>query len=71
MGGGTIEFDPSATNYAANDTGFNLAPLPTGGPLPFTIGPASVPEPASLSLGIVASLVGLGRAWVRRRKRAA
>jgi hypothetical protein len=70
-GSGSILFDPTpgANQYAAEDTGFNFAPLPTGGPLSFTI--ASVPEPASLCLGLVASLVGLGYAWCRHRKPAA
>jgi hypothetical protein len=66
-GSGSIEFDPTpgANQYAADDTGFNFAPLPTGGPLLFTI--ASVPEPSTLTLGLVASLVGLGYARSRRR----
>jgi hypothetical protein len=65
-GSGSILFDPTpgANQYAADDTGFNFAPLPTGGPLAFTI--ASVPEPSSLSLGLVASLVGFGYALSRR-----
>jgi hypothetical protein len=68
-GSGSILFDPTpgANQYAADDTGFNFAPLPTGDPLSFNI----VPEPSSLSLGLVASLVGLGYAWRRRRKPAA
>jgi hypothetical protein len=67
-GSGNILFDstPGANQYAADDTGFNFAPLPTGGPLAFTI--ASVPEPASLTLGLVATLVGLGYAGSRRRR---
>jgi len=70
-GSGSILFDPTsgANQYAADDTGFNYAPLPTGGPLSFAIG--SVPEPSSLSVALVASLVGLGYAWRRRRKPAA
>jgi hypothetical protein len=65
-GSGSILFDPTpgANQYAADDTGFNFAPLPTGAPLVFAI--ASVPEPSSLSLGLVASLVGCGYARSRR-----
>jgi hypothetical protein len=57
-GSGSILFDPTpgANQYAADDTGFNFAPLPTGNSLAFTISPsvASIPEPAS------AALLGLG-----------
>ncbi len=62
-----MEFDstPGANQYTADDTGFNFAPLPTGGPLFFTI--AAVPEPSTLTLGLVASLLGLGYARSRRR----
>lgn len=65
---GSILFDPTpgANEYAADDTGFNYAPLPTGGPLLFSI--SSVPEPSSLVLGVVASLTGLGFTWCRRRR---
>jgi hypothetical protein len=66
-GSGSIAFDPTpgANEYAADDTGFNFAPLPTGGPLIFTI--ASVPEPSTLTLGLLGSLVCLGYARSRRR----
>ena len=32
-GSGSIALDPANTTYGATSTGFNLAPLPTGGPL--------------------------------------
>ncbi|MFL5243062.1 MAG: PEP-CTERM sorting domain-containing protein [Gemmataceae bacterium] len=63
-GSGTIQFDSTAdaNRYAANDTGFNFAPLPTGGPLAFTINPAAagVPEPASMALATIGVLGLLG-----------
>ncbi len=67
-GSGSILFNPAAgaNEYAADDTGFNYAPLPTGSPLSFSI--SSVPEPSSLSLGILASLAGLGFTWCRQRR---
>jgi PEP-CTERM motif len=70
-GSGSIGFDPTplANKYAATDTQFAFAQLPTGGPLSFTI--TAVPEPSTFSLGLVSSLVGLGYAWCRRRKPAA
>lgn len=67
-GSGSILFDPTpgANQYAADDTGFNFAPLPTGGPLPFVI--SSVPEPSSLSLAMVGLLVSLGLVCGRHRR---
>jgi hypothetical protein len=72
-GSGTIQFASTAgaNQYAANDTGFNLSPIPTGGSLAFDIGPAitgsAVPEPSSLGLlaafGPAAALAG----WMRRK----
>lgn len=69
-GDGSISFDTSvATNnqYASNTTpNFYYIPLPTGGPLSVSI--SSVPEPSSLFLGGIASLLGLTYAGYRRRK---
>ena len=67
-GSGSILFDPTpgANQYAADDTGFNFAPLPTGDPLPFVI--SSVPEPSSLSLSLIGFLVGLGCVWYHYRR---
>ena len=72
-GSGTIQFASTAgaNQYAADDTGFNLSPIPTGSSLAFDIGPAitgsAVPEPSSLGLvgvfGPAAALVG----WMRRK----
>jgi hypothetical protein len=69
-GSGSIGFDPTpgANQYAADDTGFNFAPLPTGGPLSFTISAASVPEPSSITLGLAGLLFSLGCARLRRRR---
>ncbi len=66
-GSGNISFSSAAgaNQYAANETGFNFAPLPTGSALPFTITPAqSVPEPSMLAVfGVLAAgaLVRFGR----------
>jgi PEP-CTERM motif len=72
-GSGTIQFASTAgaNQYAANDTGFNLSPIPTGSSLAFDIGPAitgsAVPEPSSLGLiamfGPAVALAG----WMRRK----
>jgi PEP-CTERM motif len=67
-GTGSILFDPTpgANEYAADDTGFNYAPLPNLGPLGFTIN--AVPQPSSIALlGI--GFAGLGY-WARRRRSA-
>ena len=68
-GSGSISFDPSpgANQYAANETGFNFAPLITNGNLSFTISQAAVPEPSSICmLAIGAAAIG-HRLLVRRR----
>ena len=70
-GSGAISFDPTpgANEYAANETGFNYAPLITNGNLSFTIGQASVPEPSSICmLAIGVAAIGY---QVLARKRAA
>ena len=69
-GSGAISFDPTpgANEYAANETGFNYAPLNTNGNLSFTIGQASVPEPSSIfmfAIGIAA--IGGHRLFARKR----
>lgn len=69
-GSGVIQFDPANTTFAATSTGFNLAPLPTGGPLPFTIAPAVVPEPSTMVMAASGALMGLGL-FRRRRSRTA
>ena len=70
-GSGSIGFDSTAgaNQYAADDTGFNFAPLPTGAPLPFTISPASaVPEPSTLVMSSI--LFGMSAMvwWYKRPK---
>ncbi len=69
-GSGSISFDttPGANQYAADDTGFNYAPLPNGGSLSFSI--TAVPEPPALSLGLVAVMAGAVLARRRCRKQA-
>jgi hypothetical protein len=64
-GTGSIGFDPTpgANQYAADDTGFNFAPLPTGDPLPFTISPTSaVPEPSALAISSILFAI-FGMVW--------
>ncbi len=66
-GSGSIGFDPTlgANQYAADDTGFNFAPLPTGPALDFNISPSSVvPEPSS----IILIATGLGCLALARRQ---
>jgi PEP-CTERM motif len=68
-GSGSILFDPTpgANQYAADDTGFNFAPLPNTGPLEVSI--SAVPEPTSIAM------LGIGVAtlayWTLARRRAA
>ncbi len=66
-GSGFIQFNPVATTYADTDTGFNLVPLPIGGPLPFTIN--AVPEPTSLAMLGLGALLELGHARSRKADR--
>jgi hypothetical protein len=63
VGSDMISFDPANTTFAADSTGSNLAPLPTGNALEIRIVP--VPAPPSLLLLGVGTMLGLG--WMRRR----
>ncbi len=65
VGSGTIRFD--SASIASNSTGFNLAPLPTGGPLAFAINAAPLPEPSSLALSVIGTTLGLVGYGCRRR----
>lgn len=66
VGSGTIQFDAPSTQYAANDTAFALAPLPTSGSLSFTI--FGVPEAGSLNIALIGlSGFGIGLLAARRR----
>jgi hypothetical protein len=69
-GSGSISFDNSVATdnqYASNTTpNFFYIPLPTSSPMSVSI--SSVPEPSSLGLGVVASLVGFGLTWRRHRR---
>ena len=63
-GTGAIRFDAANTFYAGNSSGLSLAPLPTSGPLSYTIAPvAAVPEPSTVVLLTCATMVALGRKW--------
>ena len=69
-GSGAIRFDPANTLYAGNSSGFNLALLPTSGPLSYTIAPvAAVPEPSTLVLLTCVTMGALGRRWHIARRR--
>jgi PEP-CTERM motif len=70
-GSGAISFDPTlgANEYAANETGFNYAPLITNGNLSFTIGQASVPEPSSLCM-IAIGGAAIGHRLLARKRAA-
>jgi hypothetical protein len=71
-GTGSISFDPTAgaNEYAANETGFNYAPLNTNGNLPFAIGQASVPEPSSLCM-LAIGVAAIGHRLLARKRKAA
>ncbi|QEH36092.1 PEP-CTERM motif protein [Aquisphaera giovannonii] len=68
-GSGTIAFDPTpgANQYAANETGFNFAPLNTSGNLSFTISGAAVPEPSSIGM-LAVGVAALGCRRLARRR---
>ena len=60
-GTGSIQLDPApgANQYAANETGFNFAPLPSNGALAVNV--SSVPEPSTLTLlgvGLLVTIAG-------------
>jgi hypothetical protein len=62
LGSGLVQFDPTATQYFSNLSlpPNTLVPLPTGGPLAFTItAAAAVPEPSTLMIVTLALLLGL------------
>jgi hypothetical protein len=63
-GSGAIQFNPAGTLYASNMSGFNLVPLPSTGPLTFSV--TAIPEPASVVMLGVGTLAVVGR--VRRRR---
>jgi hypothetical protein len=69
-GSGTIAFNtaPNSNEYAADSTGFNFAPLPTGGPLPFTIATTAVPEPSTHILAVFGAVAFLAYGWSRHRR---
>jgi hypothetical protein len=71
-GTGSISFDPAAgaNEYAANETGFNYAPLVTNGNLSFNIAQAAVPEPSSIAL-LAIGVATLGYRTHARRNAAA
>jgi len=69
VGSGSIQFDSSNTAYASVTTKYNLASLPTGGPLAFAISAAAgTPEPSTLLTAVTGAVIGLGL-WWRRHKR--
>jgi len=65
-GNGAIQFDPGRTVYASNLSGFNLASLPSTGPLSFSV--TAIPEPTSAVMLGFGTLAMVG--WVRRRRAA-
>ena len=67
-GSGSIQFDPAFTIYAADDTGFNYAPLPTGGPLSVSVSASNVPEPSAYAVLAAAGLSSIGLLARRRRR---
>jgi hypothetical protein len=68
-GSGSISFDPTpgANQYAANETSFNFAPLPTAGNLSFTITQTAVPEPRSIVLVVLSVAIFGCRNHPRKR----
>jgi hypothetical protein len=72
VGTGSISFDPTpgANEYAANETGFNYAPLVTAGNLSFTISPAAVPEPSSICM-LAIGVAAMGHRLLARKRTAA
>jgi hypothetical protein len=68
-GSGAISFDPTpgANEYAANETGFNYAPLNTNGNLSFRI--ASVPEPSSIFM-LAIGVAAIGHRLLARKRAA-
>jgi len=65
-GNGAIQFDPGRTVYGSNLSGFNLALLPSTGPLSFSV--SAIPEPTSAVMIGFGTLAVVG--WVRRRRAA-
>ena len=66
VGSGSLQFDPSpgANQYADDTNNFGFQPLPTGGPLAFTISAATVPEPSAMVMAATSAVAGLGYWWL-------
>lgn len=65
-GSSSIAF--TSGSYASTSSGFNLVPLPTGGPLAFTINGTAIPEPSSLALIVTGAMLGMIGCGFRRGK---